>query len=139
MSHLYSNQKKKKTHYKTPCLNVTSCIKIKNGKQIRNTRLCDGNRKKCKSSLQAQKKKKNQQSTSKFFTFLFDGIYSVCQFLYFYDLLFAFIHNTLLQWQKHELLLNLQQLSAWDSVNHFSKFIVTFLAWPFSILTNWYL
>ena len=57
MSHMYSNQKKKtKTHYKTPCLNVTSCIKIKNGKQIRNTRLFDRNRKKCKSSLQVQKK-----------------------------------------------------------------------------------
>ena len=28
--------------------------------------------------------KKNQLSKSKFFTFLFDGIYSVCQFLYLY-------------------------------------------------------
>ena len=40
------------------------------------------------------KLKKNQQSKSKFFTFLFDGTYSVSQFLYFYYLLFAFIHNT---------------------------------------------
>ena len=81
----------KNTLYITPCLNVTSCIEIKNRKQIRNRRLYDRNRKKCKSSLQAQK---NQQSQSKFFTFLFDGIYSVCQFLYFDYLLFAFIHNT---------------------------------------------
>ena len=39
------------------------------------------------------KLKKNQQSKSKFFTFLFEGIYSVCQFLYFY-ILFAFTHYT---------------------------------------------
>ena len=80
MSHMYSNQKKKtKTHYKTPCLNVTSCIKIKNGKQIRNTRLCDGNRKKCKSSLQAQKKKKkiNNQHQNSLRFFLMEFIVSV--------------------------------------------------------------
>ena len=46
----------KNTLYVTPCLNVTSCIEIKNRKQIRNRRLYDRNRKKCKSSLQAQKK-----------------------------------------------------------------------------------
>ena len=46
----------KNTLYITPCLNVTSCIEIKNRKQIRNRRLYDRNRKKCKSSLQAQKK-----------------------------------------------------------------------------------
>ena len=40
------------------------------------------------------KLKKNQQSKSKFFTFLFEVIYSVCQFLYFYNLPFAFIHYT---------------------------------------------
>ena len=40
------------------------------------------------------KLKKNQQSKSKFFTFLFKVIYSVCQFLYFYNLPFAFIHYT---------------------------------------------
>ena len=40
------------------------------------------------------KLKKNQQSKSKFFTFLFKGIYSVCQVLYFYNLPFAFIHYT---------------------------------------------
>ena len=38
------------------------------------------------------KLKKNQQSKSKFFTFLFEGIYSVCQFLYFDNLPIAFIH-----------------------------------------------
>ena len=40
------------------------------------------------------KLKKNQQSKSNFFIFLFEGIYSVCQFLYFYNFLFAFIHYT---------------------------------------------
>ena len=40
------------------------------------------------------KLKKNEQSNSKFFTLLFNGIYSVCQFLYFYNLQFAFIHYT---------------------------------------------
>ena len=38
--------------------------------------------------------KKNQQPKSKFFTFLFEGTYSVCHFLYFYNLPFAFIHYT---------------------------------------------
>ena len=42
------------------CLNVTSCIKVKNGKQIRNARLYDRNREKCKNSLQAQKKSTNK-------------------------------------------------------------------------------
>ena len=46
----------KNTLYITPCLNVTSCIKIKNGKKISNSRLFDRNRKKCKSSLQVQRK-----------------------------------------------------------------------------------
>ena len=46
----------KNTLYIIPCLNVTSCIKIKNGKQISNSRLFDRNRKKCKSSLQVQRK-----------------------------------------------------------------------------------
>ena len=45
--------------YVTPCLNVTLYIKTKNRKQKHNTRLYDGNREKCKSSLQARK---NQQS-----------------------------------------------------------------------------
>ena len=40
------------------------------------------------------KLKKKQQSKSKLFTFLFEGIYSVCQFLYFYNLPLAFIHYT---------------------------------------------
>ena len=71
-------------------LDATLCIQTKNRKQKRNTRLYDMNRKKCKTTLQAQKK--NQQS--KFFTFLFEEIYCVCQFLYFYNFLFAFIHYT---------------------------------------------
>ena len=41
-----------------------------------------------------QKLKKNQQSKSKFFTFLFEGIYSVCQFLYFCKLPLANFHYT---------------------------------------------
>ena len=73
-------------------LDATLCIQTKNRKQKRNTRLYDMNRKKCKTTLQAQKK--NQQSKSKFFTFLFEEIYCVCQFLYFYNFLFAFIHYT---------------------------------------------
>ena len=45
----------KNTLYITPCLNVTLCIKPKTeNKNI--TRLYDRNRKKSKSSLQAQKK-----------------------------------------------------------------------------------
>ena len=90
---MYSHQKQKtKNTYITPCLNFTLCIKTKNRKQKLNTRLYDRNRKKCKSSLQAQKK--NQQPKSKFFTFLFEGTHSVCHFLYFYNLPFAFIHYT---------------------------------------------
>ena len=46
----------KNTLYITPCLHVTLCIKSKNRKQKHITRLYDRNRKKCKSSLQAQNK-----------------------------------------------------------------------------------
>ena len=54
--YVFQPKKENKNTYTTPCLKVTSCIKIKNGKQIRNKRLYDRNRKKYKSSLQAQKK-----------------------------------------------------------------------------------
>ena len=47
---------KKNTLYITPCVNVTLYIKTKIRKQKHNTRLYDRNKKKCKSSLQAQKK-----------------------------------------------------------------------------------
>ena len=70
-------------------LDTTLCIQTKSRKQKHNTRLYDRNRKKCKNKL-----KKNQQSKSKFFMLFFEGIYSVCQFLYFCNLPFAFIHYT---------------------------------------------
>ena len=57
--------------YITPCLNVTLCIKTKNRKQKYNTRPYDRNRKKFKSSLQAQK---NQQSKSLVFFILGEKI-----------------------------------------------------------------
>ena len=87
--------------YTTPCLNVTSCIKIKNGKQIRNKRLYDRNRKKYKSSLQAQKKSiikikilyvSFQQNLQGLSVSLF-LLPSVCVHPQYF----------LLQWQKHEL------------------------------------
>ena len=89
---IQTKNRKKNTLHITPCFNVILWIQTKNRKQKHNTRLHDRNRKKCKSSLQAQKK-----STTKIkilFLFLCEGIYSVCQFLYFYNLPFAFIHYT---------------------------------------------
>ena len=53
--YVFKPKTENKNLYNT-CLNVTSCIKVKNGKKIRNARLYDRNREKCKSSLQAQKK-----------------------------------------------------------------------------------
>ena len=85
-------RKQKCTLYITTCFNIISCIKIENGKQICNTRLYDRNIKKIVKTV--HRLKKNQQSKSKFFTFIFDGIYCVSQFLSFYYLLFAFIHKT---------------------------------------------
>ena len=100
----------KNTLYITPCLNVTSCIKIKNGKQIRNTRLFDRNRKKCKSSLQVQKK-----STIKIKILYVSFRRNLqCLSVSLFLLTSVCVHSLhfLLQQQKHGLLLNLQQPSA---------------------------
>ena len=45
----------KNTLYITPCLNVTLCIKSKNRKQKRKTRLCDRNRKNVKAVYKLKK------------------------------------------------------------------------------------
>ena len=76
--------------YITPYLSVTLCIKTKNRKKKTAQDYMIGTGKNVEA---VYKLKKNQQSKSKFFTFLFEGIYSVCQFLYFY-ILFAFTHYT---------------------------------------------
>ena len=62
---------------KTENKNVTRDYMIWTGKNVQN-------------HFTSSKKK----SKSKFFTFLFEEIYCVCQFLYFYNFLFAFIHYT---------------------------------------------
>ena len=74
-------------------LDATLCIQTKNRKQKRNTRLYDMNRKKCKTTLQAQKKKINNQNQNSLRFSLRKFIVSV-SFLYFYNFLFAFIHYT---------------------------------------------
>ena len=58
----------KNTLHITLCLNATVCIKTKNRKQKHNTRLYDRNRKKCKSSLQVQKKSTQNQNSLHFFS-----------------------------------------------------------------------
>ena len=63
---------------KTENINITQDYMIETGKNVK----------------AVYKLKKNQQSKSKFFQFLFKVISSVCQFLYFYNLSLASIHYT---------------------------------------------
>ena len=65
---------------KTENKNITQDHMIETGKNVK--------------AVYKLKKKQKKQSRSKFFQFLFKGISSVCQFLYFYNLPFAFIHYT---------------------------------------------
>ena len=84
--------------------------------------------------------KKNQQSKSKFFMFLSKEIYSVCQFLYLHNLLFAFIHyafcSNSISMSFCWIFSSFKNETLWIS---FSKFLVTFLVCPSSVLTHWYL
>ena len=104
------NRKQKHIIYITPYFNVTLRIKTKNRKHKHNTGLYDRNRKKRKSSLQAQKK---STIKIKILSVSFQGnlqCLSVSLFLQ----PFACIHPLyfLLQQHKYQLLFNLHQLSA---------------------------
>ena len=78
---MYSNQKQKTKTYIAPASMSLHVLKSKTENKYVTQDYMIGTGKNVKA---VYKLKKNQQSKSKFFTFLFDGTYSVSQFLYFY-------------------------------------------------------